>query len=254
MSNTPAHRRIDLLNQLHECSYDLTKHYKIVSLLRSQYITAGNTSFGYRTINHWEEKGLISNSRNTGKGWRKFCISEITFLAFADELRQIGYSIDLLKKVKSLFCETNGNGDDDYYLWEKALIYTVTHSPLFIKINKEGNVALLTEKMNNLSKAICNETAIIVPLTYIMEKSGRLKPVLMPIAQNICSSNIEYYELVVMTAMGLYDEIRENPDSDKPISHVEQSKALRRQIINSEPKNLDLIWNGNVTLKYRSNE
>ena len=54
----------------------------------------------YKKINDWEEKGLISGSRNNKEaGWRKFSINDIIKLYVITDLRSLGVSLDKIKNI-----------------------------------------------------------------------------------------------------------------------------------------------------------
>jgi DNA-binding transcriptional MerR regulator len=54
----------------------------------------------YKKINDWEEKGLISGSRNNKEaGWRKFSINDIIKLYLITDLRSLGVSLDKIKNI-----------------------------------------------------------------------------------------------------------------------------------------------------------
>ena len=69
--------------------------------VNAKKIRTNPKDFSYRIINHWQEYGLIEDSRPDGKGWRKFSITDVIWLHILTELRKFGFSIENLKKVKS---------------------------------------------------------------------------------------------------------------------------------------------------------
>ena len=68
--------------------------------LRLKRYRVADTDISYRTINHWEEMGLLFNEKDREEGWRKFNIVELVWLQIIRELRDYGMSIDAIKKVK----------------------------------------------------------------------------------------------------------------------------------------------------------
>lgn len=97
--------------------------------------------FSYRIINHWQENGLIEDERTRPKGWRKFSISDIVWLHILNELRNFGYSIDNLKKVKE---ELEYYKDEEHKISQRPLLdYYLLHAmmnkePVFLLAFQNG--------------------------------------------------------------------------------------------------------------------
>ncbi len=69
--------------------------------VREKRYDIGKTAISYRTINYWEQVGLLDDQRTEqGHGWRKFSIIDIAFISLITHLRNIGLSIDVLKNTK----------------------------------------------------------------------------------------------------------------------------------------------------------
>lgn len=68
--------------------------------LRLKQFPVGKTSISYRTVNHWEEMGLLFEDTERNEGWRKFSLVELVWLHIIKELREYGMSLEALKKVK----------------------------------------------------------------------------------------------------------------------------------------------------------
>ena len=62
-----------------------------------------NLPMTYRTINHWESQGLLSNQREQEKKWRQFSIMDQAWLYTIETLRDFGLPLDRIKNIKSLF-------------------------------------------------------------------------------------------------------------------------------------------------------
>jgi DNA-binding transcriptional MerR regulator len=65
------------------------------------------TSLSYRIVNHWQNKGLLSDSRPEGKGWRMFSPMEYVWVCIITELRDFGVPIKTLQKVKEILSFLN---------------------------------------------------------------------------------------------------------------------------------------------------
>ena len=69
--------------------------------LHEQYLRLDNEDFSYRIINHWEKNGLLLNARPDGKGWRRYSIIDVIWINIMGALRDFGYSIEALKKLRA---------------------------------------------------------------------------------------------------------------------------------------------------------
>lgn len=54
----------------------------------------------YRTANHWEENGLITNHRRKKSGWRLFSRMDLIWCMIIKELRQFGVPLETIKVAK----------------------------------------------------------------------------------------------------------------------------------------------------------
>lgn len=106
--------------------------------LRDKIHSLGNLEVSYRQINHWEEMGLLNDSRNVlGKGWRKFSFYDMTYILILKQLRQIGMSIEQLRNTKkSLFAAVVAKRSD---------ITLIEIATAFIYLKNYGNSHLLVE-------------------------------------------------------------------------------------------------------------
>lgn len=72
-----------------------------INELFSKRFSIKDVGLSYRVINDWSEKGLIDHFREGDKGWHRFSFSELAEILIYKELRNVGFSIEKLKKVKS---------------------------------------------------------------------------------------------------------------------------------------------------------
>lgn len=73
---------------------------KISQVLNNQ---ERNIKFGtvtYRQLNSWDEQGLLPNTREGGKGWRKFSIMDAIWIKIIHELREFGFPLEKIKAAK----------------------------------------------------------------------------------------------------------------------------------------------------------
>jgi DNA-binding transcriptional MerR regulator len=69
-------------------------------LISEQGFTIGNEKLSSRLLNHWYESGIIKDDRPSGKGWKKFSISELVWIHIIRKLRRFGLDLATIKKVK----------------------------------------------------------------------------------------------------------------------------------------------------------
>ena len=56
----------------------------------------------YRNINHWDEKGLLLNTKRGDGQWRKFNFMDCMWVRIISELRKFGVSFALIKLLKEI--------------------------------------------------------------------------------------------------------------------------------------------------------
>ena len=59
-------------------------------------LEAGTVS--YRVINHWENMGLLSGFRSSGKGWRKYSIVDRVYIEVVIALRRLGFPLEKIRR------------------------------------------------------------------------------------------------------------------------------------------------------------
>lgn len=79
---------------------------KLVTLLKGLFckksFSIKNTGLSYRVINNWSEKGLVNHFRK-GKGkWHRLTFLELFETLIYKELKEIGFSIKKLLRIKAL--------------------------------------------------------------------------------------------------------------------------------------------------------
>lgn len=119
-------------------------------------------SLTYRKINDWEEKGLISGSRdNKEAGWRKFSINDIVKLYVITDLRNLGLGIDKIKNIiehisKEVFDAydiRNGKGKElivttikkEFLKLEYFIFACLRGEKMLLLVDESGKVFFLTE-------------------------------------------------------------------------------------------------------------
>lgn len=115
-------------------------------------LTVNDLGISYRTINNWEANDLMLSERGSTRNWHKFSFVDFVWLNIVFELRQLGFPLIKIKKLKDFL---NENIDDESLLAVKR-----TEARILLN-NKELNrlVLLLAEIMYNKNHIalLCNK-------------------------------------------------------------------------------------------------
>lgn len=108
-------------------------------VLSNQY-----TESGARVINLWIKDGLMDDERDESQRWHRFSLIEVIWINIIEELRDIGFNKEKIKKVKDQLLLPIEGVDSKYPYLEFHLISSILyHRPFFILIDKEGNSNIL---------------------------------------------------------------------------------------------------------------
>ena len=94
--------------------YEYEEYQESYSILRKKKFSIKDTGLTYRIINNWSEKGLISHLREKEGKWHRLNALELIEIHIYKELKEIGFSIEKMKKIKEDFYKI--------YLAHKVLI------------------------------------------------------------------------------------------------------------------------------------
>ncbi len=78
---------------------DLDKAVELYSLISEERLKVRDTGVNYRTINHWDDHGLIRFTKNSAEGKRRFSFVDFLWIKIIDELRTFGVGIPVIKKI-----------------------------------------------------------------------------------------------------------------------------------------------------------
>lgn len=62
--------------------------------------TAGDTGLSSRVLSHWEKHKLLPDGAKDTKGWRRFSLAEMVWLKIAMRLREFGFPLKKIAKIK----------------------------------------------------------------------------------------------------------------------------------------------------------
>jgi len=169
--------------------------YKFISFLTRKDFSIKDTGLSYRTINNWSEKGLISHLRQGEGKWHTLSLLELVEIQIYKELRELGFSIKKLTKVKNAFYvsgkEYDGIPESDIpylkphfiYLVENILGYLLEGNTYLILNSNADNVFFVDESSlleilienaspNDKINKDYGNSLIIINLKNIIEGTG----------------------------------------------------------------------------------
>jgi len=108
------------------------------------------TGQSYRTINNWDQHGLLENSRIEKTSWRKFSLMDCVWIKIISDLRTFGYPLKKLRIVKDNLWKTGK--DQESILDHLINSYTKLDYNLLL-VYPNGDIDLLScSSKKNLSK------------------------------------------------------------------------------------------------------
>jgi DNA-binding transcriptional MerR regulator len=105
---------MDFTPYIGERRYD--KILELSERLMQKSFIGTDTGVPYRSINHWENSGLIDNDRGEARSWRRFSFVEFIWIRMIDEMRKVGLPMDTIKAVKASLFQPASIVDLDIHL------------------------------------------------------------------------------------------------------------------------------------------
>ena len=87
----------------------LYSDHRVKEFLNKPRYSVGKENISSRVLNHWHDMGIINDSREGNKGWRKFSISEMLWITIIVKLRNFGVDLKKIKDVKEYLDTYNSN-------------------------------------------------------------------------------------------------------------------------------------------------
>lgn len=147
---------------------------RIRDFMTDRRYSVADTNATYRTINHWDESGLIpEGAKQDGSSWRKFTIVELAWLEAVSRMREFGLSIETIKKVKDNVINWDRK-DKRYRQFEFFLFYSLCsdHDP-YIVVFRDGQGFLNTiEGVENAKMLNGNQDILCISLKSLLEHFG----------------------------------------------------------------------------------
>ncbi|MGS2738768.1 MerR family transcriptional regulator [Sinomicrobium sp. M5D2P17] len=148
-------------------------------LLYKKSFNKKDLSVSYRTLNHYDEYGILLQERKTTNQWRKFNAIEYVWIEMIIILRELGMPLSKILILKNkLFKEgTKGSIDKANFIiksFEEEIILSVIKNYdlyilVFIDCNYTFHDSLSLQQWNN--GIYKNEPHINVPLTNLIQEA-----------------------------------------------------------------------------------
>jgi hypothetical protein len=84
-----------------ELGPEIIRH--VFKILNEKRYRVSDTPLSYRQINYLDTNGILEDSRDNNKEWRKFSLKELLYLNLIKELRIYGLADEHLRKLKKVF-------------------------------------------------------------------------------------------------------------------------------------------------------
>ena len=78
----------------------LNSDLNIIKEFNEQKFTINEENISSRVLNHWYEKGIITDDRENKKSWKKFSVSELVWIRIVLKLRHFGLDLKRINQVK----------------------------------------------------------------------------------------------------------------------------------------------------------
>lgn len=194
------------LKELFELNSHLTD--ETLKRMRDRKYEIKDTYQSYRTINYWDSMGLLDGGREVpSKGWRKFSVFDLAFIAIITYLRNVGLSIEKIKVVK-------------HCLYSKLKVTNIKNFE-----NKVTLVEFLYYRAIALSGA-GNTYLIVAPDGAIRFSTSR------ELHNNLVNGNLPTL-YIVMNLNKVFKEFFKK--------HFEEQKE--RRLIDVSDEEVDVLWN-----------
>lgn len=218
------------------------------------------TEFSYRTINHWENEGIINDNRPNGKGWRKYSMIDRVWIGVISKLRDFGVSLDKIKLIKEAMEENSmGEFENEMTALEAAFILAKIHKTqtlIVITENDEVFITSIDEYINSVNYGTIKHS-IVISLNAIIKDLFPNEDT-TPIKNNLFDLGKKELEILFLIRSGEFSSITVKTQ-DGEISMYETSRTIedetrivdilrkaKHQDINIKMKNGNIVHIENV--------
>lgn len=161
----------------------------------------------YRTINHWESKGLIDSERKEDKQWRQFSIMDQLWLYTIEALRDLGLSLDKIKNAKDIFFTHVEKYPFSLMEYYASCAYILLEHVFLIVFSDGFALPLTYSEYKNALKSNWIKNHIQININEIIQKIFQ-DPLLVPRYKNEALITPQEFEVLHMMRTGDFEEVK----------------------------------------------
>lgn len=195
-----------------------------------KYFVASLGGIGYKSINTWEEAGLLLEDKEDREGgkWRKFDLVELTWFRIIHELRSVGVGLNQLAKVKTSLFYQFGNKDkkavESKNLLDFFMAEVLDKKDVVLVVAPDGRSSMLLEE-----DYILSQLKSLLPSTLITLSLNRLLGDIF--------NNPELY-----VKNNIYYPLKENSRDTDLLMRISTDKDLKEVKIDLKNKKISRIY------------
>lgn len=227
--------KIEKSNFLSTSPFDMSKYKEVSKAMNYEEYSVKDTNQTFRTINHWEQEGLLATDREKDSNWRKFSFVELIRIRFISELREFGVSIEKVKSLIQIFEADKEKYNTEYPLLEKIILHSTFKESLYLVFNLSGSFEILPLKEVSRQIGLRYSKAIVISINFLIsrcEEIERIHPKFLRKIQILNTENISIteHQVYILLSLKLFDElhvihsnlhpIKANIDDDREVANM----------------------------------
>ncbi len=232
---------------------DKEKYETIYTLFSLPRFRVSDTDEKYRTINYWDEQGLLLGKRKSTDTWRQFSILDVVWIRILQNLKKYGMEGDEILRLKSSLFSVQDK--EKRYSQFAFWIYTALHKKdVFLVVLPDGRGSIATTADIELQQAIepFRESYIAIDFRYIVLSVIRPEPLKKGEKKVELNRKLDKKEIELLNALA-------TEDVEAVTAHLKKGKIDRIEwkTISQNPerlfemlrKKIDESPNQTITLK-----
>ncbi|MCZ6594730.1 MAG: MerR family transcriptional regulator [Bacteroidetes bacterium] len=184
-------------------------------------------NLSYRVINHWENMGLLSSDRPSGKGWRKYSIMDRVYIEVVIALRTLGFPLEKIRTLKeTLEWPRNEKKPGAFPVLEMMVAHGLVYkypAHVLVMLDGKGEVVSYDEYTFAIESCALDDH-ITISLLPILQKLFPDKDLSPEVKHSYTLSDAEF-ELLWMIRMENCDSITIKA-KDGTVTRLDASKPL----------------------------
>jgi len=210
--------------ELSLANYYSDKNKEVHKLFSERKYTVGDTDIAYRLINHWDESGLLPEGARDGNGWRKFTLIEMVWLRAIIRLRNFGFPLDKIAKVRDCVVLWNKKTENYPVLEYYVSLALASNADPYIIVLEDGSADIATTREIELSKEFWKKPldVLYISLKSVVSEMGfKVAP-----SEGLDLLSPEEKELLNEIHVNNNGEVKVNVDSTGQIAEIESTNVM----------------------------